>query len=53
MNSLVRNARMTPIEAKAAVLQQDEPKQPRSGRITHDYAAMSGKVFKPKYNIII
>ena len=30
VNSLVRNAKLTPAEAKAAVIQQDEPKQPRS-----------------------
>ena len=30
INSLVRNAKMTPAEAKAAVLQQDEPKQKRA-----------------------
>jgi hypothetical protein len=44
----VRNAKMTPAEAKVAVIQQDEPKQPRSttGIIKHDYAAMSGAVFR-------
>ena len=30
INSLVRNAKMTPAEAKAAVVQQDEPKQKRT-----------------------
>ena len=30
VSSLVRNARMTPTEAKQAVLQQDEPKQKRA-----------------------
>ena len=30
INSLVRNAKMTPAEAKAAVIQQDEPKQKRT-----------------------
>ena len=47
VSSLVRNANMTPDEAKAAVIQQDEPKQPRS-RIKHDYATMSGKIFRTK-----
>jgi hypothetical protein len=37
---------MTTAEAKVAVIQQDEPKQPRSSRIKHDYAAMSGTVFR-------
>ena len=46
VSSLVRNAKMTPAEAKIAVIQKDEPKQPRSTRITHDYAAMSGAVFR-------
>ena len=32
INSLVRNAKMTPEEAKAAVVKKDEPKQPRAGR---------------------
>jgi len=32
INSLVRNAKMTPEEAKAAVEVQDAPKQPRAGR---------------------
>ena len=30
INSLVRNAKMTPTEARAAVVQQDEPKQKRT-----------------------
>jgi hypothetical protein len=36
---------MTPAEAKVAVIQywQEEPKQPRSSIIAHDYAAMPGK----------
>jgi hypothetical protein len=37
---------MTPAEAKVAVIQQDEPKQPRSTRIKHDYAAMTGRTFR-------
>ena len=37
---------MTPAEAKVAVIQKDEPKQPKSTRITQDYAAMSGAVFR-------
>ena len=32
INSLVRNAKMTPEQAKAAVVKKDEPKQPRAGR---------------------
>ena len=32
INSLVRNAKMTPEEAKAAVKVQDAPRQPRAGR---------------------
>ena len=32
INSLVRNAKMTPEEAKAAVKVQDAPKQPRAGK---------------------
>ena len=39
---------MTPAEAKAAVIQQDGPKQPRSSRIKHDYASMSGTRFRSK-----
>jgi hypothetical protein len=46
VHSLVRNAKMPPAEAKVAVIQQDEPKKPRSSRITHDYAAMTGKTFR-------
>ena len=46
VSSLVRNAKMTPAEAKVAVIQQDEPKQPRSTRIKHDYAAMTGRTFR-------
>jgi hypothetical protein len=46
VSSLVKNAKMTPAEAKIAVIQKDEPKQPRSTRIKHDYAAMSGTVFR-------
>ena len=30
VSSLVRNAKMTPAEAKATVIQQDEPKQKRT-----------------------
>jgi hypothetical protein len=32
INSLVRNAKMTPDEAKAAVVKKDEPKQQRAGK---------------------
>jgi hypothetical protein len=32
ISSLVRNAKMTPEEAKAAVKVQDEPRQQRAGR---------------------
>ena len=32
VSSLVRNAKMSPAEAKAAVIQQYEPKQPRAGK---------------------
>ncbi len=32
ISSLVRNAKMTPDEAKAAVVKKDEPKQPRAGK---------------------
>jgi hypothetical protein len=46
VSSLVRNAKMTPAEAKEAVIQQDEPKQPRSSRIKSDYVAMNGTVFR-------
>ncbi len=35
--------KMTPAEEQNAVIQEKEPRQPRSSRITHDYAAMSGK----------
>ncbi len=41
VSSLVRNAKMTPAEAKVAVIQQ----QPRR-RTTHDYAALSGMKFR-------
>ena len=47
INRLVRNAKMTPDEAKAAALQQDEPKKQRA-KTTHDYAKLSGTNFRTK-----
>ena len=51
ISSLVRNAKMTPDEAKAAVqtLKQDEPKQarPQRNKVT-DYASFGGVNFRTK-----
>ena len=42
VSSLVRNAKMTPAEAKAAVVQQDEPKKPTVGKGFLKYDKHSG-----------
>ncbi len=52
INSLVRNAKMTPEEAKAAAVKvQDAPKQPRAGRIVSKYDKNLGN--QKKNNIIV
>jgi hypothetical protein len=46
ISSLVRNAKMTSAEAKAAFQVQDEPKLERARRSSHNYAAMVGVNFR-------
>ncbi len=48
INSLVKNAKMTPAEAKKAVAVVNEPKQKRGGGAPSDYAAFGGVVRRKK-----
>jgi hypothetical protein len=50
INSLVRNARMTPDKAKAAVqtLKQDEPKKRPENNKVNDYASFAAIIERKK-----